>query len=828
MNLFFPKYKKDLTALGSLSLGLFLTLSLASFNPQDPSFNSTSVGGQLEIHNYFGYFGSFLSDLMYQFFGLGAWLFVVLAIYKAAACFFENESQKHRVQVFWAVLLTMNFCALLSLYFSEAHFFQGQILSGGVVGLLFSENLSRVFNHIGASVVLWLSFLMLAVFFTEKTVKDLTIWPFKIGALFFKTFFAFFKKNFRNFSSGVKYLSIRLQSFYQWLKDSRLKKAFKNELNEQKENHLSVMSSLDIPSNLAPKEMPSFPQNLKKQGPIQLKTRKPPLNMSEGIRVRALKEPLTGFHKKESSFPLFNKSLHGEKRPATQNRQIKNPTQNWTLPSLSLLDSPPSHHTAINKKETQEKTEILINKLAQFRIKGEVVDIKIGPAVTMFEFKPHSNVKVSAITNFADDLCLALSSESVRIVAPIPGRNVVGIEISNPKQKTVYLKESLEKDVFLSHTTKLPISLGKEAVGHPSIMDLRKMPHLLVAGTTGSGKSVFMVSTIVGLLFKHSPKTLKFILVDPKQVDLAAFNAIPHLLMPPIHHPKKAVKALDWAVKEMEKRYRSFAKFGARGIEPFNEKVAQFSEENIKNHRSVHEKMDEREKAQKGYYYTKQPYIVIVVEEFGDLMSVDKNNVESRVVRLAQMARASGIHLILATQSPRKDVVTGLIKTNIPARISFKVASKLDSRIILDDSGAERLLSRGDMLFMAPGLSKPERHHGAFVSEEEILKVVSHWSEQNISEKPSLKLAEDLEDSKKDICFDGAEETQDHDERYDEIFQFVATQKFISASLLQRRFRLGYPRAARLIEIMESEGVVGPANGSKPREVLANQALGEN
>ena len=311
-------------------------------------------------------------------------------------------------------------------------------------------------------------------------------------------------------------------------------------------------------------------------------------------------------------------------------------------------------------------------------------------------------------------------------------------------------------------------------------------------------------------------------MVDPKQVDLAAFSRVPHLLMPPIREPQKAVSALRWAIQEMEKRYRSMSKFGARGIEGFNEIVEALSPQKMQEHTEVNQLLDDEGKRNEMYYCAAQPYIVIVVEEFGDLMAVDKGNVETAVVRLAQMARACGIHLILAMQSPRKDVVTGLIKTNIPGRISFKVASKMDSRIILDDSGAERLLARGDMLFLAPSVSKPERHHGPWLTEAEIDGVVSFWAKQGEPAYDDLAMKA-LDGSGGGFDLSGQEEGFEediNDDRYDEVLSWVSAQKAVSASLLQRRFRLGYPRAARMIEIFESEGVVGPANGSKPRAVL--------
>ncbi|MBX9769592.1 MAG: DNA translocase FtsK, partial [Bdellovibrionales bacterium] len=371
----------------------------------------------------------------------------------------------------------------------------------------------------------------------------------------------------------------------------------------------------------------------------------------------------------------------------------------------------------------------------------------------------------------------------------------------------------------------------KKANGEPRVSDLRKMPHLLVAGTTGSGKSVFITSMITGFLFRHSPKTLRLIVVDPKQVDLAPFYKVPHLCMPPVTDARKAVLALKWAVREMDKRYRSMAKFGSRGLEGFNEVVEKLNSTQKEEHERINQEHEQANNKKEMSYYQQLPYIVIIVEEFADLMVVDKGNVEPAVQRLTQMARACGMHLVLATQSPRKDVVTGIIKTNIPGRISFKVASKMDSRIILDESGAERLLARGDMLFLEPGSAKPERHHAAWLSEGEIGKIAQFWAAQGepVFDTQVISALEGPgaggEDGSGDSDFsDGGDGGEDgFDARYDEILAWVSTQKDVSASLLQRRFKLGYPRAARMIEIFEKEQVVGPSNGSKPRQVLVSR-----
>ena len=487
----------------------------------------------------------------------------------------------------------------------------------------------------------------------------------------------------------------------------------------------------------------------------------------------------------------------------------------WKKPTVQMLPAIPKNTFRISSQEIHQQTQKLQDKLAQFAVTGEMVDIKSGPAVTLFEFRPADSVKVGKITQLADDLSMALSAESLRIIAPIPGRDVVGIEASNSSREMVYFKELVKDNLFSNHSWELPLVIGRHAEGAPCIQELTQIPHLLVAGSTGSGKSVFITSLLSGLLMYHSPETLRLILVDPKQVDLASFSDIPHLLFPPIVNTSKALDALQWTIREMDKRYRSLNQFQARGIKMFNYIISQLSKEEKAQHESaiVNEKED--------YYYEPLPYICIVVEEFGDLMaSPKKNQVEQAVVRLAQMARACGIHLILAMQSPRKDVVTGLIKTNIPGRISFKVASKIDSRVILDESGAERLLAKGDMLFSTPGSSKIKRCHGAYMSEEEIKIVVDHWKQQG---SPQYRTLNQMENENFNIHSTPWSENAEDTEKYLEIRSYVASLKTVSTSSLQRKFRLGYPRAARMMEKFEEEGIVGPAHGSKPREVLHNK-----
>lgn len=821
MNTFFKKFQQDVQAIGFLGTGLFFALALASFNPKDPSLNSMGQG--LNTLNYCGLIGSFLADLIYQGFGLTAWV-AVAAIFHAAFKSFKGEKIllkdiRHILGFFMVAFIA----ALVTIYFPTTKIFDGQIYPGGLLGLGLSMAFVKVLNSVGAQVLLWTASLVLFVFYFEVSLQEIAEGPLERlqDSLSDMTKNAkksnFFSSTFKNLTSGwsISEVGTKIKE-----KLTPVKKEKEKEKPAQKES--SVSENLVVksePRAAMKQEEESDEEDLFMVEADEEDQEEPVSKLEEGVKLATYESPA---RKKVSSLP-----------PVKTPRRV----ENWTMPKLSLLDDPPESRIKIDEKEIRRKAEITLDKLKQFSVNGQITAAKPGPVVTMFEFKPNADVRVNKVTELADDLSLALSAESLRIIAPIPGRDVIGIETSNAQRETVYLKDLLGDAQFWSNDLKLPIALGKQTNGEPRIVDLRKMPHLLIAGTTGSGKSVFTVSTIIGFLFKHSPKTLRMILVDPKQVDLAAFADIPHLIMPPIRDPKKAVFALRWAVKEMEKRYKSMSKFGARNIEQFNEMAEKFSADQIAEHEKVNAEYENQGIMKlEQYYYTPQPYIVIAVEEFGDLMAVDKQNVEQNIVRLAQMARACGMHLMLAMQSPRKEVVTGLIKTNIPGRISFKVASKMDSRIILDEQGAERLLSQGDMLFIA-GSGKSVRHHGPFLKESEINGVAKFWSDQGEPEFDALAMRA-LEGGPTQSSFagmsgEGAEyggdldgDDQEYDEKYDEILSWASTQKAISASLIQRRFKLGYPRAARLIEVFEKEGVVGPANGSKPRAVLVASHAG--
>jgi S-DNA-T family DNA segregation ATPase FtsK/SpoIIIE len=480
--------------------------------------------------------------------------------------------------------------------------------------------------------------------------------------------------------------------------------------------------------------------------------------------------------------------------PATSVSAQRPPTDlagvtSYDKPPLTLFNLPVNGKRHGDGIDLTKQAKILEGKLGDFGVDGRVVQVLPGPVVTMYEFEPASGIKVSRIVNLADDLALGMKALSVRIVAPVPGKSVVGIEIPNPHREPVFLREILASPAFQEASSKLVLALGKDILGASTVTDLAQIPHLLIAGATGSGKSVGLNSMICSILINTTPDEVKFIMIDPKMLELSVYDGIPHLIAPVVTHPKKAAAALHWAVEEMERRYRLLAEHGVRGIDGYNQ----------------------------AHPEQRLPYVVVVIDELADLMLVARRDVEDSLTRLAQMARAAGIHLLVATQRPSVDVLTGIIKANFPARISFQVSSRTDSRTILDSIGAERLLGKGDMLFLPPGTSKLLRIHGAYVSEAEIKRLVEQLQTQQAPVYDFSIFTAKPDESAEPEAFD---------DKYDEAVALVSRVGQASASLIQRHLRIGYNRAARLIEVMEREGVVGPADGSRPREVYVKEIPG--
>lgn len=466
----------------------------------------------------------------------------------------------------------------------------------------------------------------------------------------------------------------------------------------------------------------------------------------------------------------------------------------YRLPSPELLDPIPLAVKKVSKEDMLAQSELLARKLLDFDVQGRVTQVYPGPVVTMFEFEPAPGVKVSRIVSLSDDLALAMKATSVRIVAPLPGKGAVGIEVPNNTRETVYFRQILESPEFQSNKSRLRIPLGKDIFGASVVASIERMPHVLVAGATGSGKSVGINSVILSLLFNAKPNEVKLVLIDPKMLELSVYDGVPHLLLPVVTQPKKAAEALRALVGEMERRYRTLAEKGAKNIESFNKAVPEAE---------------------------RLPYIVIIIDELADLMLTVQREVEDSIMRIAQMARAAGIHLIVATQRPSVDVLTGLIKANLPARISFQVSSKTDSRTILDANGAENLLGMGDMLFLPPGTAHLIRVHGCYVSEAEIKRVVEFVKKQG---SPNYEL---LAQRVKEVAEAEAagQESNERDELYERAIELVQLNGQASTSFIQRRLRVGYNRAARMIEMMEEDGIVAPADGAKPRNVLVRKNM---
>ena len=472
-------------------------------------------------------------------------------------------------------------------------------------------------------------------------------------------------------------------------------------------------------------------------------------------------------------------------------------TKTYVLPSIALLNEPSEHDQSGEYKLIQANAKKLEQTLLNFGVKVKVTQVHLGPAVTKYEIMPDVGVKVSKIVNLQDDLALALAAKDIRMEAPIPGKSAIGIEVPNNEIAMVSLCEVLQAEENNRPDKKLLIGFGRDVTGKAMLHELNKMPHLLVAGSTGSGKSVCINGIIVSIIMRAAPHEVKMMMIDPKMVELNVYNGIPHLLAPVVTDPRKAAQALQKVVSEMERRYDLFSHTGTRNIEGYNEHVTMFNEENEEKHALL-------------------PYIVVIVDELADLMMVASNEVEDAITRLAQMARAAGIHLIIATQRPSVDVITGIIKANIPSRIAFAVSSAIDSRTILDMGGAERLLGRGDMLFLPAGESKPVRVQGAFVSDAEVERIVDFCIEQQKAQYEESMIPTDEPEEK--------EQLEATDDLYDDAVSLVLEQRTASVSMLQRKFRIGYSRAARIVDQMEARGVVGPPEGSKPRQVLLSRA----
>ena len=742
---------------GILFLGLAVFFFMALFS-YSPLDPSLnhSVSGRVEIANLAGRIGALVADLLFQSVGLGAF---IIPCYLVGVFIGLVSGRGYPPLSSVGGAVSLIFCVAVWCFLLQPTCqIQGtEVFTGGFIGELAGQYLLELFNPIG-------TYLLMSVLLAISLIIATHISPLKLAGLCLSSLLAAGKLLVRA-GNGLAALPGRFR--------------------RQPSGPEIIIGDEDS-------ESPSRSPKKRKK----IKITKPHIETPKAAPMN------------QGNLPFLRE------------------TGRITLPSLDLLEDPsPQRKKGPDKEALQLKSQQLESKLRDYGVEGRVVEVHPGPVVTMYEFQPAAGIKLSKINSLADDLALAMSAMSVRIVAPIPGKAVVGIEIPNLDREDVNFKELLLSENYQKSKSILPLALGKEIDGVPMIADLTKMPHLLIAGSTGSGKSVGINCLICSILFKVTPEQVKFIMVDPKRLELSVYNHIPHLLLPVVTNPKRAAAALAWAVEEMERRYSLMSQSGTRNIASYNRYVVKELER--RGREPQPETQDENGAAAPPLETL--PYIVIIIDELADLMMVASKEVEESITRLAQMARAAGIHLILATQRPSVDVITGLIKANFPARISFRVSSKIDSRTILDASGAEHLLGNGDMLLLNPGSSSFTRLHGAFISDEEIKNLTEYLRSQGQPEYHEEMLAkheEALNKSKKrgrGAAGGGDGENGDeegYDELYDEAVAFVSRLKGASASMLQRKFKIGYNRAARIIEVMEREGVVGPSEGSKPRKIL--------
>jgi S-DNA-T family DNA segregation ATPase FtsK/SpoIIIE len=726
---------------------LLITLSLISYSASDRSLNTPS--GAVDTHNWGGFIGALLADLLLQSLGVTAYLVPIFLCLVAIRMFRANYQGIQLTKAVAYAVLLLSVGVILSVVIDT----DSARDAGGIIGGFLNESvLVPLFGRLSAVLIACFTMLLSVMVLTQHSLLDL------IGHT--KKGFVDLRKSF------VPAINNRLKE----LKEKNDKRKGENTKKEKKDY---------VP---------------------------PPIVLKDEIKDEpAIKKP--------------------QKKPTLPPEQFKLPEigEGYKLPPSELLDPSEGEQFKIDKETLHANSLILQKKLEDFGVEGEVVAVRPGPVITMYEFKPAPGVKVRRIVMLADDLAMALRAVSVRILAPIPGESVVGIEIPNPRRETVYLREVIESDSYRSTESKITLALGKDIGGTPFATDLARMPHLLVAGATGTGKSVSINAMILSILFKSSPQDVKFIMVDPKMLELTVYEDIPHLLVPVVTDPKKAAAALFWAMDEMDRRYRLMRDKGARNIDNYNRTL----EREAGSKKSVIDLMEPETaddnpigghlSADAPLVHEKLPRIVIIIDELADLMMTVGRDIEEYITRLAQKARAAGIHLILATQRPSVDVITGLIKANFPARISFQVTSRVDSRTILDSMGGEKLLGNGDLLFLPPGTARIIRVHGAFVSDPEVRRVMKFIKQQG---RPNYR-PEVLEAKRETEAAAAADE--EYDEMYDQAVAIVTETQQASISMIQRRLRVGYNRAARMIEQMERDGVVGPPDGARPREVYARK-----
>ncbi len=746
--------KKELYGILLFFFIVFTTVSLFTFDAADSCMGNHFFEVPDQFENAFGLFGAHLAGFFIFLFGLGAfWLPVILGC--LGIWWLKGRSRR----IVWltlagGLLLMISTGGILYLFKNEYAVFGTTVPAGGIIGRTLTAFLLKYANNIGGIIIL--VFFLLVGIVLATGISLVSVW-----ALIKRKTLDFSKVMSDDFQEGVAYVH---QLYGKW--QERRKEAAKQiDITPPKEKEVLIKLPEPevVPEKIVEKTSPAKRQSNTNE-PVILEVEHDDTEFVPDMGFNDIREKTT-----------------------------------FKLPKISFLDEKKKVKRNIDTDLLKEKSRILQEKLKDFNVSGEVIEILPGPVITTFEYMPAPGIKISKIKGLADDLALALSAISIRIVGPIPGRNVVGIEIPNEEREMVSLREIVTSKEFVESASLLTLGLGKDLLGTPLVTVMDSMPHLLIAGATGTGKSVGLNSMIISLLYKGTPDEIKMIMIDPKRIELSVYNDIPHLISPVVTDMKKATNALFWAVREMERRYELLEETGLRNIVQFNEMAG-----------ASKLKADADDDTE----YVKLPYIVVIVDELADLMMVSSKEVEHALARLAQMARAAGIHLIVATQRPSADILTGSIKANFPSRISFQVSSKIDGRIIIDGGGGETLLGNGDMLFCPPGTSKTVRIQGAYISEKEIAKITAFLKDQREPEYlDDVTVGGSDEDAK---SFDDT----DYDEKYDAAVSLVTESGQASISFVQRRLRIGYNRAARLVEMMEHEGIVGPQIGSKPREIL--------
>ncbi len=798
--------RNEIVAILLLALGLLLSLCLvsAAFFPNDPSWNSA---GQAETRNWAGAIGANVAAALFQAIGVAAFLLPPLLFAAAWRRFRARKIQAPFYPLLGLITLVLSASALLSI--SQLRpVFDVSVQPGGLIGTVIARTLASGLNTAGATV----------------TLVALAATGLLLATNF--SFIGLYEKLISAVGDRFAFLRTAPARFSAWRQArreaARLRKERKLALRAEKE---AARNALKATEEMSPAQRVA--EFMKQTDAASTANATPSLRSTEPVRAATaaagLGATVVESHSgRRSIYPTSRNVVADDqleveemvkdasvlrkkaeppgngKLPFDADRSRRVNYTDYGLPPLEFLnEAPPPSEQA--DAELLSLATRLAEKCKEFNVTGQIKHICPGPVVTTYEFKPDPGVKYSRVVSLVDDLCLALKAESIRIDR-MPGKPHVGIEVPNPRRETIYLREVIESRAFRESGSKLTIALGKTIDGLNYVADLAKMPHLLIAGTTGSGKSVGVNGLIVSILYRARPDEVKFILIDPKRLELGLYEDIPHLATPIIVDPKLAARSLKWAVGEMERRYRELAGWGVRNIDGYNTEIMR---------RNLVKEYDDS-----GEPWKALPYIVIIIDELADLMMMSGREVEDSITRLAQMARAVGIHLVLATQRPSVDVITGLIKANFPSRISYRVSSKIDSRVIIDTNGAEQLLGRGDMLFLPPGTSRLIRVHGAYIEELEISRIVSHVKAQGTPSYDETILQSDEEAL-------GLEDTGgEHDELFEEALRICVEMKRASTSVLQRRLRIGYGRAAAILDIMEREGLIGQADGSRPRPVL--------